>query len=181
MRFAGSRVSKPAAIAAAIAMVATLLGCGILGGGREPPAGAQVVRVIQTGDQVSLEPSTARAGEIWLEFPPEGATLVTHGLEGLEPLSDEEIARLEVIKQMKPLGFSLQEMKDLLDARDVLESGQASEHESEQALERLSEFSDAARRKCSELDDQLKTAAQFIVRLRRESRRHRHSEPRTGR
>lgn len=94
MRFAGSWVSRPAAVAAAIAMVATLLGCAILGGGSEPPAGAQVVRVIQTGDQVSLEPSTARAGEIWLEFPPEGATLVTHGVEGLEPLSDEEIARL---------------------------------------------------------------------------------------
>jgi len=100
---------------------------------------------------------------------------------GFRLYGDEEVARLEVIKQMKPLGFSLQEMRELLDARDLLESGQASESEYEQALERLSDFSDAARRKCSDLDEQLKTAAQFVVRLRRESRRHRHfSEPRTG-
>ncbi len=91
---------------------------------------------------------------------------------GFRLYGDEEVARLEVIKQMKPLGFSLQEMRELLDARDVLESGSASKDEYEHALELLSEFSAAARRKCRELDEQLKTAAQFVVRLRRESTRH---------
>jgi DNA-binding transcriptional MerR regulator len=100
---------------------------------------------------------------------------------GFRLYGEEEVARLEVIKQMKPLGFSLQEMRELLDARDVLDRGKAGEPGFEQALERLSQFSDAARRKCIDLDDQLRTAAQFVARLRRESRRHRHpSEPRTG-
>lgn len=100
---------------------------------------------------------------------------------GFRLYGDEEVARLEVIKQMKPLGFSLQEMRELLDARDLLQSDHASEAERQRALERLSEFSDVARRKCSELDEQLKTAAQFIVRLRRESTRHRHfSESRSS-
>jgi DNA-binding transcriptional MerR regulator len=100
---------------------------------------------------------------------------------GFRLYGEGEVARLEVIKQMKPLGFSLQEMRELLDARDVLERGQAGEPDFEQALERLSQFSDAARRKCIDLDDQLKTAAQFVARLRRESRRHRHSSaPGTG-
>ena len=109
MPSADSSIRRAAGVAAAVAMMATLLGCGILGGGREPPPGAQVVKVIQTGDQVSLDASTARAGEIWLEFPPEGATLVTHGLEGLEPLSDEEIARLarQDTQGMTVNGFSV--------------------------------------------------------------------------
>lgn len=113
MRFSDSWVSRLASVAAAIAMIAALLGCGILGGGREPPAGAQVVRVIQNGDQVSLEPSMARAGEIWLEFPPEGATLVTHGFERLEPLNDEEIARLgrQDTQGMTINGFSVHDTR----------------------------------------------------------------------
>ena len=99
---------------------------------------------------------------------------------GFRLYGEEEVARLEVIKQMKPLGFSLQEMRELLAARDVLDRGRPGEPDFEQALERLSQFSDAARGKCIELDDQLRTAAQFVARLRRESRRHRHSsEPRT--
>jgi len=99
---------------------------------------------------------------------------------GFRLYRDEEVARLEVIKHMKPLGFRLQEVRELLDARDVLERGQPGEAGHEEALERLSRFSDAARRKCIDLDEQLKTAAQFVARLRRESRRHRHPEARTG-
>lgn len=100
---------------------------------------------------------------------------------GFRLYGDEEVTRLEVIKQMKPLGFSLQEMRELLDARDVLERARAGERDYEQALELLSQFSDVAMRKCKELEQQLKTAAQFVVRLRRESGLHRHSsEPRTG-
>ncbi len=49
----------------------------------------------RNGDQISLSPSTAHAGEVWLEIPPEGYTLITHGFApGYEPLTDDEIARL---------------------------------------------------------------------------------------
>ncbi len=93
MRFAGSRTYRLPAVAASIAVIATLLGCAILSGG-DPPAGAQIVRVMLNGDQVSLDPTTARVGEIWLELPEQGVTIVTHGFERYQPLSDEEIARL---------------------------------------------------------------------------------------
>ena len=95
--------------AAAIAVIATLLGCGAA----EPPPGAQVVRVMQTGDQVSLDPKTAGAGEIWFEFPPEGATFVTHGSGRFEPLSDEEIARLgrQDLQGMTINGFSVHDTR----------------------------------------------------------------------
>lgn len=108
MRFAGSRTYRLPAVAASIAVIATLLGCAILSGGGDPPAGAQIVRVMLNGDQVSLDPSTAHAGEIWLELPEEGVTLVTHGFERLQPLSDEEIARLgrQDTQGMTENGFS---------------------------------------------------------------------------
>jgi hypothetical protein len=94
MHFAGSWIYRLPGVAASKPVAAMLLGCAILGCGANPPAGAQIVRVTRTGDQVSVDPSTTRAGEIWLEFPDEGATLVTRGFNPFEPLSDEDIAGL---------------------------------------------------------------------------------------
>jgi MerR family transcriptional regulator, copper efflux regulator len=45
---------------------------------------------------------------------------------GFRLYTDEDVERLALIKRMKPLGFSLDEMRDLLEIRDSLTNGTGS-------------------------------------------------------
>lgn len=92
---------------------------------------------------------------------------------GFRLYSEEDIARLDLIKQMKPLGFSIQQMRELLDARDAMVNGAPGERAYEQALERLAAFSTEAKAKTEDLGRQLERAEEFAARLRRELRRAR--------
>lgn len=90
---------------------------------------------------------------------------------GFRLYGEEEIARLNLVKQMKPLGFTLQEMRQLLKARDQIERGQPGDPAYERAVERLSAFAAAAKAKCDDLRDQLETAEAFAAELRRDLRK----------
>lgn len=93
----------------------------------------------------------------------------------------EEIARLELIKKMKPLGFTVQEMKRLLDARDDLATAEPSSRKHEQALDSLSGYADVTRQKIDALRDQLESAESFTGQLRSELRRQRRRATVSGR
>lgn len=58
---------------------------------------------------------------------------------GFRLYAEADVDRLIVIRRMKPLGFTLTEMKDLLDALDVLNSGDASTNERTVAAHYLQE------------------------------------------
>jgi len=73
----------------------------------------------------------------------------------------DAIARLLVIKQMKPLDFSLEEMRDLLTLRARLGDRQLSADERTALQERLEIYSLAARRRCIALREQLEVAEAF--------------------
>jgi DNA-binding transcriptional MerR regulator len=90
---------------------------------------------------------------------------------GFRLYGEEEIERLLLVKQMKPLGFSLQEMRQLLKARDQLQRGEPGDASYERAAERLSAFAAAAKRKCDGLREQLETAESFAAELQRDLRR----------
>lgn len=92
---------------------------------------------------------------------------------GFRLYSEDDIARLDLIKQMKPLGFSIQEMRELLEARDAVVSGVAGERDYERAVERLAALSTEAKTKTEELRRQLERAEDFAARLKRELRRAR--------
>lgn len=92
---------------------------------------------------------------------------------GFRLYTEDHVDRLLLIKQMKPLGFSVQEMRDLLDARDTLRGSRASAPTRAAATERLGEFASAAGERCRELRDQLARAEEFAKELRRETRRAR--------
>jgi DNA-binding transcriptional MerR regulator len=92
---------------------------------------------------------------------------------GFRLYSEDDIARLDLIKQMKPLGFSIQEMRELLEARDAVVSGVAGERDYERAVERLAALSTEAKTKTEELRRQLQRAEDFAARLKRELRRAR--------
>jgi DNA-binding transcriptional MerR regulator len=88
---------------------------------------------------------------------------------GFRLFSDEQVRRLELIKQMKPIGFTIQEMRDLLDARDIARSPAASPTERASARERLAAYADDAAARCDKLRKQLGQADGLADALRQEA------------
>jgi DNA-binding transcriptional MerR regulator len=88
---------------------------------------------------------------------------------GFRLYSDDQIERLELIKEMKPLGFSVEEMRTLLKARDALRDPRSGCEERQAATERLRGFAEAASRRCEELSAQVERASDLARRLRREA------------
>ncbi len=89
-----------------------------------------------------------------------GPTTRTGG--GFRLYSDQDVARLEVIKQMKPLGFSLEEMRQLLTLLDDIDAGGEDRAGS---LERLRMFHEAATARVRALEEQLHVAESFAATL----------------
>ncbi len=72
-----------------------------------------------------------------------------------------------VIRRMKPLGFTLDEMRDLLDATDRLDSHEPADiDEREALLERGRAYEQAAAQKIEDLRLQLARAEDFAATLR---------------
>jgi MerR family copper efflux transcriptional regulator len=77
---------------------------------------------------------------------------------GFRLYSEDDVARLEVIKRMKPLGFSLEEMQQLLTLlADFPRAGQ----NPEALLDRLRMFHEAATARVTALREQLAVAQGF--------------------
>lgn len=91
----------------------------------------------------------------------------SHG--GFRLYTESDIARLMVVKRMKPLGFALDEMRDLLAVLDDLDRADLDAAARAAALERLGVFESAADERCASLRTQLETAEEFARSLRRES------------
>jgi MerR family copper efflux transcriptional regulator len=82
-----------------------------------------------------------------------------------------DASRLQLVKDMKPLGFSLDEMRDLLRVLDRLDEEEGDPRrgaaESETLLERLSMYRVAADARVAALRAQLRIAESFAGTLRR--------------
>ena len=89
-----------------------------------------------------------------------GPTTRTGG--GFRLYSEHDIARLEVIKQMKPLGFSLEEMRQLLTLLDDLDAGGG---DRAALLDRLRMFHEAATARVRALEEQVHVAEAFAATL----------------
>ncbi|MFE2886754.1 MerR family transcriptional regulator [Streptomyces sp. NPDC059272] len=85
---------------------------------------------------------------------------------GFRLYTESDVARLMVIRRMKPLGFTLDEMRALLEATDRLDSGEAlSVAEREELLARIRGFERAAQERVADLRTQLARAEEFAVTL----------------
>lgn len=103
------------------------------------------LRTIRHYDDVCLLPATAR----------------TEG--GFRVYSEDDFERLTVIKQMKPLGFSLEEMAEILGilaSRDTLEPAR-------DGIDRIAEFLEKAVQQRAKMARNLAQADEFIERLSR--------------
>jgi MerR family copper efflux transcriptional regulator len=85
---------------------------------------------------------------------------------GFRLYTEADIARLMVIRRMKPLGFTLDEMRALLDATDRLDSGEELPPEDrEELLARIRGFEQAAQQRVEDLRTQLARAEEFAATL----------------
>ncbi len=107
------------------------------------------LRTIRYYGEVGLAPPSART--------PGGFRLYTQ----------EDVARLLLIMHMKPLNFSLEEMRLLLEARDTDEAG-LSDDERDARRRCIAAFADLAEERCSELRERLTIAESLAAQLRRE-------------
>jgi MerR family copper efflux transcriptional regulator len=82
---------------------------------------------------------------------------------GFRLYTESEIDRLRVVKRMKPLGFTLDEMRDLLQILDDLTDGAG---DRDALLQRLAGHHEAARTRVQQLRDQLAMAEGFAGQLR---------------
>ncbi len=86
---------------------------------------------------------------------------------GFRLYTEADVARLMVIRRMKPLGFTLDEMRDLLEATDRLDADKPPPAEERvQLLERVREYELTAGRKIEDLRVQLARAEDFAATLR---------------
>ncbi|MFV2103080.1 MerR family transcriptional regulator [Micromonospora sp. LOL_024] len=81
---------------------------------------------------------------------------------GFRLYTDADVDRLQVVKRMKPLEFSLEQMRELLAIVDRL-AGDArlSKAERERMLNSLAGYREAVHERCAALRSQLATAEEF--------------------
>jgi DNA-binding transcriptional MerR regulator len=86
---------------------------------------------------------------------------------GFRLYTENDVARLMVIRRMKPLGFTLDQMRDLLDATDRLDAGdELDPDEREALLQRVREYEQSAAEQVEKLRVQLSRAEDFAATLR---------------
>ncbi len=124
---------------------------------------AGLLQIGEVADRVGLSLRTVRYYEEQGFLMPEARST-----GGFRLYSEDQIDRLAVIKQMKPLGFSVQEMRELLDARDALR-GSAGDEARRHAKAKLSEYADASAERCEKLREQIRQAEGLASQLRREA------------
>ncbi|MEV7794493.1 MerR family transcriptional regulator [Streptomyces sp. NPDC087512] len=84
---------------------------------------------------------------------------------GFRLYTETDVSRLMVIRRMKPLGFTLEQMRDLLDATDRLDGDDALDDEREVLLERVRTYRRAATEQVERLRVQLARAEDFAATL----------------
>lgn len=132
----------------------------------EPKAAAdrsqRTIHIGEVANRVGLSLRTVRYYEEVGLVTPSGRT---EG--GFRLYTDADIDRLRLVKMMKPLDFSLDEMRDLLQLRDRVASGD----EDPGLLDRLSMYATLAGERCERLRLQLDQAQRFARTLSDEARR----------
>jgi MerR family transcriptional regulator, copper efflux regulator len=117
----------------------------------------------EVAEAVGLSLRTIRHYEEVGLAPPSGRTS-----GGFRLYTDDDIERLRLVKHMKPLDFTLDEMRQLLETRDRLGEGVDGD-ERGVLLERVAMFAALAEKRCEDLRAQLEAAEAMTAMLRREA------------
>ncbi len=88
---------------------------------------------------------------------------------GFRLYSDEAVEHLLLIKRMKPLDFTLEEMRDLIDIRDQLTQPRLSQTTRRDLTERLRTYHALVEHKLDRLRERVENAEAFATQLRDEA------------
>jgi DNA-binding transcriptional MerR regulator len=124
--------------------------------------GLQHMQIGEVAQQTGLSLRTIRYYEEMGLVAPSARTA-----GGFRLYTDSDIARLQLVKRMKPLDFSVEEMRDLLMTLDGLESD-TQEGAHAELVGRLEMYLDAAKARVEAVRQQLSVAEGFASDLRAE-------------
>jgi MerR family copper efflux transcriptional regulator len=91
---------------------------------------------------------------------------------GFRLYTDGDVERMLLVKRMKPLEFSLEEMRDLLEVLDALAAPGLGATARRELLDRLSLYREIADSRIERLRSQLDSAVGFAAELRSHETRH---------
>jgi DNA-binding transcriptional MerR regulator len=126
--------------------------------------GHDMHQIGEAAAQTGLSLRTIRFYEEVGLVPPSGRTA-----GGFRLYTDADIERLQLVKDLKPLDFSLEEMGEVLALLDRLEEEGSDDHTD--LRDRLDGFAEVAEQRCADLRAQLRAAEAVAKQLRRESGR----------
>jgi DNA-binding transcriptional MerR regulator len=92
---------------------------------------------------------------------------------GFRLYTDDDVARLLVIKRMKPLDFTLEEMRDLLTILDQLRCDDTDDPTRTELTKRLTVYRSLVEERCEKIRTRLSDAEQFSAELTAELGKHR--------
>ena len=117
----------------------------------------------EVAEAVGLSLRTIRYYEEADLVPPSGRST-----GGFRLYTDVDIDRLRLVKNMKPLDLTIEEMRDLLTTRDRLADPATPKRERGELLNRLSMFADLAEERCQRLREQIEAGEMISRTLRTE-------------
>ncbi|BAL88231.1 putative MerR-family transcriptional regulator [Actinoplanes missouriensis 431] len=125
------------------------------------------MQIGEAADRVGLSIRTIR------HYEEAGLVLPSARSEGgFRLYTEPDLDRLRVIKRMKPLGFTLDEMRDLLTILDELSDPAVTGDDRVALQERLGMFHAAAQNRVQALRDQLAMAEGFAAQIAEQIQRH---------
>lgn len=125
----------------------------------------QVVHIGEVAERTGLSHRTIRYYEEMGLITPSGRT---EG--GFRLYADDDIDRLLLIKPMKPLGFTIEQIRDLLTALDILDGTDSTAEQRAGARAVVSQTHTSTRTRITELKEATARAEAFTRRLAQEMR-----------
>lgn len=119
----------------------------------------------EVASEVGLSLRTIRHYEEVDLVPPSGRTS-----GGFRLYTDGDMAQLRLVKDLKPLGFTLDEMRRVLELRAELAAAEPGSDEEGRLRELLGGFATVADERCDALREQLRSCEAVADRLRQEAR-----------
>ncbi|GLY02987.1 MULTISPECIES: MerR family transcriptional regulator [Actinoplanes] len=128
---------------------------------------AGLMQIGEAADRVGLSIRTIR------HYEEAGLVLPSARSDGgFRLYTEPDLDRLRVIKRMKPLGFTLDEMRDLLTILDALSDPAVTGADRGALQDRLGGFHTAAQDRVRTLRDQLAMAEGFATQIEEQIHRH---------
>ena len=122
------------------------------------PTDLRMHQIGEVADAVGLSLRTIRYYEETGLVPPSGRST-----GGFRLYTDADIERLRLVKHMKPLDLTIEEMRDLLTTRDRLADPATPKRLRNELVDHLAMFAELAEERCQRLRDRLE-AGEMISR-----------------